>query len=189
MRYVIIFLLLISIISCKKETKAITESETNTEINIGQSVNEMWSDFITLNPEFKNEEIPDSDFFHNNKEDADRLAELVVNGKKKASSGLYSLYNQYNVAIPEVGDKQIVTDFDGKARAIIVTKRVDIIPFNKITEEYAELDMGTDIDPLKKWRKAHWGFFENFMKENKKKLTEDMLIVCESFETIWIGKH
>ena len=192
MRILTIFLLLI-FISCKNEPKSgnetVAESETQTGNEIDKSVNEMWSDFTKSNPESKNEEIPQSDFFHNNKKDANRLAELTVNGKKKASSGLYSLYKQYNIDLPKVGNKQIITDFDGKARAIIETKSVDTIPFNEISKEYAELDMGTNIEPLKKWKKAHWEFFENFMKESGEKPTEDMLIVCERFETIWTKKY
>ncbi len=45
--------------------------------------------------------------------------------------------------------------------------------------------MGTDIEPLKKWKKAHWDFFENFLKESDEKPTEEMLIVCVRFEKIW----
>lgn len=91
--------------------------------------------------------------------------------------------------LPKVGTKQIITDFDGKARAIIQNTSVDTIPFNKISKEYAELDMGTDIEPLEKWKKAHWDFFENFLKESGEKPTEEMLIVCVRFEPIWTEKH
>jgi len=180
-------------ISCKNQTKietnTVAESETQTENERDKSVNEMWKHFTKANPEYKNQEIPVSDFFHNNREDANRLAELTVNGKKKASSGLYSLYKQYNVDLPKVGTKKIITDFDGTAVAIIVTKSVDTIPFNQISQEYAELDMATNNEPLKKWKKAHWEFFENFMKERGEKPSENMLIVCERFETIWTKKH
>ena len=51
------------------------------------------------------------------------------------------------------------------------------------------MDMGTKIDALKKWKKAHWGFFASTMKESGEKPTEDMLIVCEWFETIWTLKN
>ena len=137
MRYIIIVLFL-TLISCKNEAKSEIKSEPKTELETEngtyKSVSEMWNNFTKSNPEFKNEEIPQSDFFHNNKEDANRLAELTVNGKKKASSGLYSLYKQYNVDLPKVGNKQIITDFDGKAKAIILTKSVDTIPFNEISK-------------------------------------------------------
>ena len=191
---VLIFILM----SCKNEPKTETKMETDTngdivtesesESQIDQSVYEMWNNYIKSNPEFKNQEIPESDFFHNNREDANRLAVLTINGKKKASSGLYSLYKQYNVDIPKVGTKQIITDFDGKAKAIIENSSVDTIPFNKISKDYAELDMGTDIEPLEKWKKAHWDFFESVLEESGEKPTEEMLVVCVTFETICTEK-
>lgn len=194
MRHFTLVLILV-FASCKNETKTKIETETESEIvtekqvesenGVDKSVSEMWKNFIELNPEFKNEKIPESDFFHNNREDANRLAELTKKGKKQASSGLYSLYKQYDVDLPKVGTKQIVTDFDGKAKVIIENVSVDTIPFNKISKEYAELDMGTNIEPLEKWKKAHWGFFENFLKESGEKPTEEMLIVAVKFKKIW----
>lgn len=194
MRYILIFLLLI-LVGCKNETKTKNQSEigsenqseitTETEDGIDKSVSEMWNDFTESNPEFKSDEIPESDFFHNNEEDANRLAELTLTGKKRASSGLYSLYEKYNADLPIVGTKQIVTDFNGKAKAIIENVSVDTIPFNKIPTEYAELDMGTDIEPLKIWKKAHWNFFENFLNESGEKPTDEMLIVIVKFKKIW----
>ena len=187
---VLIFILM----SCKNEPKTETKMETDTngdivtesesESQIDQSVYEMWNNYIKSNPEFKNQEIPESDFFHNNREDANRLAVLTINGKKKASSGLYSLYKQYNVDIPKVGTKQIITDFDGKAKAIIENSNVDTIP----SKDYAEFDMGTDIEPLEKWKKAHWDFFESVLEESGEKPTEEMLVVCVTFKTIWTEK-
>jgi len=66
---------------------------------------------------------------------------------------------------------------------------VDTIPFNKISKAYAKLDMGTAIEPLKKWKKAHWGFFANAMEQNGDKSIEYMLVVCEWFEVIWTEKQ
>lgn len=194
MKHLTIILFLI-FMSCKNEPKTKTETEIETETKmdvengIDKSVYEMWNNYIESNPEFKDEKIPESEFFHNNKEDANRLAKLTLNGKKKASSGLLSLYKQYNVDLPKVGTKQIITDFDGKAKAIIENVSVDTIPFNKISKEYAELDMGTDIEPLEKWKKAHWDFFESFLEESGEKPTEKMLMVCVRFKTIWTEKY
>ena len=63
-------MLLFIFVDCKNETK--------TESTIHKSVYEMWSNFKTVNPEFKKDELPDSWYFHNNKEDANRLANLTV---------------------------------------------------------------------------------------------------------------
>ncbi|AWX44483.1 hypothetical protein HME9304_01485 [Flagellimonas maritima] len=192
MRQISIFLFLI-LVGCKSETKNKSEIETDnqsemtteTEDGIDKSVSEMWNDFTKANTEFKNDEIPESDFFHNNEKEANRLAELTLTGKKRASSGLNKLYQQYNADLPTVGTKQIVTDFNGRAIAIIENVSVDTIPFNKISKEYAELDMGTNTEPLEKWKKAHWDFFESFLKESGEKPTEEMLIVAVEFKRIW----
>ena len=154
-----------------------------------KTADEMWNNFIKSNPKLTNDEMPEADFFHNNKEDAKRLGELILNRKKKVGSSLYSLYVKYNADLPTIGTKQIVTDFDGNALAIIENTKVDTIPFNKISAAYAELDMGTDSEPLKKWKKAHWDFFESFLEESGEKPTEEMLIVCVWFETIWPEKN
>jgi len=126
MKYIAI-ILFVFLISCKSETK--------TENGIDTSVYEMWDNFTQSNPEFKNDEFLDSYLFHNNEFDANRLAELIVSGEKKAGSGLYFWYDEANANLPKIGTKIIVTHFDGKAGAIIQLKKVDTIPFNQITTD------------------------------------------------------
>lgn len=163
--------------SCKNETTSINEIE--------DSVVELWKSYVDAHPKLEDKSLPDSWFFHSNKADANRLGELVLKGKKKAGSGLYSWYKDANADLPKIGTKHIITDFDGKALAIIEIRKVDTIAFNKISKTYASLDMGTSEKPLEKWKKAHWDFFESALKEEDKTPTEDMLVVCEWFETIW----
>lgn len=181
----ITILLFIILVSCKSETKTEIRNENTTD----KSVYEIWNNFVEAYPEFKKEDLPESWYFHNNKEDANRLGQLVVTGKKKAGSSLYAWYEDANADLPKIGTRHIITDFDGKALAIIATKNVDTIPFNQISEAYAEMDMGTNFEPLKKWKKAHWDFFASALAQSGEKPTEDMLIVCERFETIWTGKR
>ncbi|MEO1485936.1 MAG: ASCH domain-containing protein [Bacteroidota bacterium] len=193
MKYFSLVLLIVFIISCKNDPKGetkiepepVAETQSKAENQVDPSVLKMWEAYISAHPEFKDVSIPEADFFHNNREDANRLAQLTIEGKKQASSGLYSLYKQYQVDLPTIGTKQIVTDFGGKAKAIIENTQVDTIPFHQVTQEYATLDMGTDVEPLKKWRKAHWDFFEGFLKESGGAPSEEMLVVCVRFKTIW----
>lgn len=177
----IIVLLLLTLFSCKTEKKAAPEIVDGVDV----TVREMWNNYIQSYPEFKNNTIPDAWFFHNNEKDANRLANLTVSGKKRASSGLYYWYEEANADLPTVGTKHIITDFYGKAQAIIEITNVYTIPFNQISEKYAKWDMGTEIDALTKWRKAHWDFFEDAMKKSGKTPTEEILVVCERFEKIW----
>ncbi|SIQ28836.1 ASCH domain-containing protein [Maribacter ulvicola] len=184
MRYLSILLILI-FISCQNEPK----KEVVTENDIDTSVYEIWDGYIKSNPDIKNKDLPESWFFHDNKADADRLAELTVRGKKKGTtSGLYKWYIEAEADLPHVGTNHIITDFEGKAKAIIKITNVDTIPFNQMTESLAILDMGVDDDPLQKWRKAHWNFFKRVMTENGEEPSEEMLVVFERFETVWIVK-
>lgn len=149
----------------------------------------LWAEYIQAHPEYSDDPMPEVEFFHNNKSDANRLGQLVLKGKKSASSSVYALYKKYNMDLPKIGKRQIVTDFDGNALAIITTIGVDTIPFNKISADYAALDMGTNKEPLEKWKKAHWIFFDSFLSEIDEKATEDMRIVCERFKTVWPEKQ
>ena len=144
MRYLGLLVLAI-FVSCK--------GEKQNEPTVHETVSSMWGDFIKSDPEHAKEEIPESWFFHDNEKDADRLAELTLQRKKQASSGLYYWYEQAGADLPKVGTKHIVTDFNGRAKAIIEIIRVDTVPFNQITKEYAELDMGTHEEPLQKWKR------------------------------------
>lgn len=72
MRHVLLILLLI-LSSCKTAT---------TEDEVDASVAEMWKGFTNSNSQYKGADIPESFYFHDNKEDAKRLAALVLNGKK-----------------------------------------------------------------------------------------------------------
>ncbi|WP_405270069.1 ASCH domain-containing protein [Cellulophaga sp. Ld12] len=178
MRLTSIFLFL-TLICCKSETKNDPDTKN--------AVESMWTNFKKEHPEVQ-EEQPESYFFHDNKEDANRLAKLILDGKKKAGSGLYLWYEEAKAPLPEVGTKIIVTNFEGIPQAIIETTKVDTIPFNKVSSNYAQMDMGTEIDALNKWKKAHWDFFANAMEESGEQPTETMLIVCERFKTIWPEK-
>lgn len=176
MRPLAIFLLLI--LACCK-------GQEESENRIDPSVYAMWDDYMEANPENLSSELPDSWYFHTNQEDANRLANLVVIGKKRASSGLYLWYKEANADLPAIGTKHIITDFDGNAKAIIEIIKVDTVPFNQISAAYAEMDMGTETEPLKKWKKAHYDFFTSALGGNTEKPVEQMLVVCESFEKIW----
>ncbi|MFD1063524.1 ASCH domain-containing protein [Winogradskyella litorisediminis] len=170
-------ILLALIFSCKDNTA------TNEKALI--SVVNMWRAYVEANPKLEKKDLPDSWYFHDNKSDANRLGKLVASGKKKAASGLYKWYKDANADLPKVGTKHIITDFDGEALAIIEIRKVDTMPFYKISKEYAALDMGTSENALEKWKKVHWDFFEATLKESNDEPSKEMLVVCEWFETVW----
>ncbi|PIB37847.1 hypothetical protein BFP75_19535 [Maribacter sp. 4G9] len=167
--------------SCKPDPK----TQIAAPQKIDPTVYAMWEDYGQAHPEAKSNEMPESWFFHDNQKDADRLVALVINGKKRASSGLYAWYQEAGADLPAVGAKSIITNFDGTAQAIIEIIQVDTVPFNQISAAYAAMDTGTEVDALAQWKKAHRAFFQNTLEESGQKLTEDMLVVCEMFKTVW----
>ena len=172
---IIVFLLIF--MGCK--------NDANIKPKVDKSVIKLWKNYLKANPEIKNKSLPESWYFHNNKKDANRLTELIVSKKKTVFSSLYFSYKKTNQSLPKKGTQHIITDFDGKAKVIIEINKVDTIPFNKISKKYAELDMGTNKEPLIKWKKAHWNFFKNKFKNSKQKPSQEMLIICQEFKIVW----
>lgn len=102
-------------------------------------------------------------------EDNDKLINLVLTGKKKATSYLYK------EELPKVGEKSIIVFDNGNDACIVKTVDYEIIRFNEMTEELAILEGEGDLET---WRKKHYNFF----KELDKDFTEDSKIVFEIFK-------
>ncbi|WP_202081175.1 ASCH domain-containing protein [Caldalkalibacillus salinus] len=123
--------------------------------------------------------------FHNNEEDANALAKLVKNRVKTATASLYQEYIEENESLPEVGQYNIITDWDGHPVCVIQTIKVDVKPFQDVDETFAFKE-GEGDKSLRYWREAHWDFFSALIKEFKFDMapSNEMLVVCEEFEVV-----
>lgn len=122
--------------------------------------------------------------FCDNEKDANELAELVLQGTKRATASLYAAYESEQEELPKVGDYSIITDWSGRARGIILTVRIDLVPFDQVTPEFAATE-GEGDKSLEYWRNAHSAFFSREMKELGLEPSEDMLVVCEEFKLVY----
>ena len=154
----------------------------NPEVN--HSVRNMWFEFIHSMPEYSIMSIPEIFYFCDNKKDADACADLVVRGVKKATSPSLWWFKTNGIDLPKVGDLFIITDWDGLAKAIIKTSRIDTIAFQNITERYAQTE-GEGDKSLSYWKKTHWDYYTREMKAYNTQPTPEMMIVCQQFRTIW----
>lgn len=75
--------------------------------------------------------------FGNTEEMADELTELVLAGKKTATSSNYTLYELEQEPLPKVGQHHVLLNGKGEAVAVIMTTAVTVIPYNQVTEEHA----------------------------------------------------
>jgi len=150
-----------------------------------ESVENLWKDFIDENPQNENIKTPISFYFCDNKKDADACAELVVNGIKKATATSLWWYLKNNAPLPKIGDQYIVTNWNGDAKAIIETTKIEQVPYNKITPEFAKIE-GEGDTSLAYWKKVHKAYYTREMEPFHDKFEENMILVCEHFKTIYL---
>jgi len=151
-----------------------------------KSIKEMWGNYlISTGDDISN---TDKDYtsghFCDNEKDANNLAELVKCGVKRATTGLYYSYEVEGEMLPKIGDFSIIANWKGLAQCIIKTKKVNLLPFSEVTEEFAKIE-GEGDKSLKYWREVHTNAFNRRLKEHKKKFREDMVVVCEEFEIVY----
>ena len=105
--------------------------------------------------------------------DVDRLVNLVLDGKKTATTCLYELDN-----VSKVGDISILTDSKDNNICFIKTINVIITEFKNITWDLAKLE--GENKSLNEWKENHMNYFNkidpNFNKNTK--------IIFEVFEVI-----
>lgn len=123
-------------------------------------------------------------YFDDNEPSANALAELVLQGKKRATAGLLWSYQKQNQPIARPGNLSIVTDYAGTALCIIETMQVDIVPFNEVSAEFAATE-GEGDGSLAYWRKAHEAYFARECQRIGRQPEADMPVVCERFEVVY----
>lgn len=114
----------------------------------------------------------------------DLLAHLVVTGHKTATAGAYPLYKLEQEPLPKVGTYSVVLDSQDNALCIIKTKKVTVVPFNKVTAEHAYKE-GEGDKSLDYWRAVHKEFFTECMAQAGLEFTPTMKVVCEEFELVY----
>jgi uncharacterized protein YhfF len=109
---------------------------------------------------------------------------LVLAGQKRATAALLWSHAAETKPVPAPGDFSIVTDFGGKEICIIETTRVDIVPFSKVSAEFAATE-GEGDGPLDHWRKVHEAFFGRECERIGRSPDPDMPVVCERFQVVF----
>ena len=105
--------------------------------------------------------------------DVDRLVNLVLDGKKTATTSLYELDN-----VSKVGDISILTDLKDNNVCFIKTINVIITEFKNITWDLAKLE--GENKSLNEWKESHMNYF-NIIDPN---FNENTKVIFEVFEVI-----
>jgi uncharacterized protein YhfF len=104
---------------------------------------------------------------------ADELAELVLEGRKRATCWATS-----GGMLTEVGKRMVMLDGTGRPRAVLETTELILRRFDEVDAAFA-YDEGEGDQTLAFWRRAHRAYFGR-----RGQFSEDMLLWCERFRVI-----
>ena len=141
-------------------------------------VQQFWNDFCAANHK---EGIKYKDAFQFGAS-ADWLADLVVEGKKTATTSGFVFYELEKEAIPQAGEYYIVLDGQEEPVAVIQIQSVKVVPMNEVTEEFALAEGEGDY---RFWWDAHEKFFTELLIEYDIEFSSNMLVVCERFKKVY----
>lgn len=114
----------------------------------------------------------------------DKLANLVKDGVKTATSSAKLGYDIENEQLPQVGDLSIVLYDDGSAACIIEETSVSVVPFNKVNSQHAYKE-GEGNKSLKQWQELHRDFFSLEYKGYGSTFDENADCVLEEFKVVY----
>lgn len=113
--------------------------------------------------------------FGEDKEFADKMKELILSGKKTATTGLYKEGEKHS----EVGEYDQIIGSDGKPFCIIQYTDINIKPFLSVDFEYAKLEGGGEKN-LEEWRESHRKFFKKYYQD----FSDTKQVICCKFNLV-----
>lgn len=120
----------------------------------------------------------DSWKFGNTEIECENLWELVINGKKTATSSL-----KVDDEIPVVGEKSYITNYKGDKKVLIEITNVTVKKFSEVDDAFARKEGEGDLS-LDYWRLVHEEFSTTELAKQGKEFHEGILIICEEFKVI-----
>lgn len=148
------------------------------------SAKELWGDYLDHHLEYAFAPEPRVDRFGDTPEIANTCIDLVLKGKKRATSHSLLGLQYRKEPLPKIGDFTVLTDWDGNAKCIIRTVAVRLKPFFSISSSYAKLE-GEGDGSLEYWKKAHWEYYSRELEHYDRVPRESMIVVCEVFEKVY----
>jgi uncharacterized protein YhfF len=123
-------------------------------------------------------------FFGDTEELANELAELVLQGTKRATAGSVWSFEAEGKRLPVPGDLSIVTSWAGEPLCIIETQAVEVLPFSEVGSEFAATE-GEGDGSLSFWQEAHRQYFSRECARAGRQFAENMLVACEQFTVVY----
>lgn len=153
-----------------------------------ESVKTMWAEFRAASPDIVGPGDTYSAWhFCDNESDANELAALTRLGRKRATAGDLWTFETEHEPLPRAGDFSVITDWRGTAVCVVRTSAVDIVPFDRVSEEFAGTE-GEGDGSLRYWCEAHEAAFGRALSAIGRVFEPQMPVVCERFEVVFGGE-
>ena len=132
------------------------------------------------------EAAPGFDYWHfgDSEEMANDLAELVLNGKKTATSSLPWEIQEHGWKEPKTGDKVVITFWNGRPACIIEITEALVRPFDEIDESFVR-DYGEGDRSLAWWRSAMWDYYSTACRTARRRPYPKMPVACQRFRLVY----
>jgi uncharacterized protein YhfF len=143
-----------------------------------------WTAFAAATGGASEERFYEAFFFGDSESLADELAELVLRGIKRATTGSVWSFELESKPLPEPGALSIVTNWQGKPLCVIETESVEVMQLNQVGADFAATE-GEGDGSLSFWREAHFSYFRREASQAGREFSEDMLVACERFKLVY----
>lgn len=114
------------------------------------------------------------------------LLDLVLEGKKRASTSLVKESEIEGWPLPEVGQYNIILDGSDKPAAVIKTVSVRRCRFSEVDEEHAYWE-GEDERTLESYIREHTKYYRRRGEALGFEFTPDMEVVLDRFEMMYLA--
>ncbi len=153
-------------------------------MNIPEHLRSFWAAFAATQASDPTPRFLEAFYFDENEPSANELAALALAGRKQATAGLLWSHDKENRPLARHGDLSIVTNYSGEPVCVIETQKVEIVPFEEVTAEFAATE-GEGDGSLQYCGQAHEAFFSRECKRIGRTPEARMPVVCEQFKNIF----
>lgn len=153
-------------------------------IPIPLAYEDFWAAGEQANPQLQRRRFLEAFAFGDSEPLSAELAELVLRGVKRATASLVWTFEHDKKPQPKPGDLSIVTAWVGEPLCIIETTRVEVLPFDEVSQDFADSE-GEDHGSLDAWKNNHAAFFARECARIGRTPQPRMPVVCESFRVVF----
>ncbi|WP_207871761.1 hypothetical protein DOK78_000158 [Enterococcus sp. DIV2402] len=128
--------------------------------------------------------LPDAWMFGDGSEKmGNELGQLVVQGLKTGTCSAKCIHELEEENIPAVGGYEIVLDGQNNPLAIIQYTKIEIVPMNEVSQEFAVSEGEGDLS-YEYWYQEHEKFFRWELGQYSLPFTPTIELVCQSFKVV-----